>query len=100
MLAGGSGSTPRLSLAGVPAGIELEEVEVALGTLGGVDAVHDLHVWPLSTTETALTAHLVAPHADSDGLLRAARKMLSARFRIDHSTLQIERSNPGDCVDC
>ncbi len=50
-----------MSLMGVPEGIDVEEVEEALGELDGVETVHDLHVWPLSTTETALTAHLVAP---------------------------------------
>jgi cobalt-zinc-cadmium efflux system protein len=54
--------------------------------------VHDLHVWPLSTTETALTAHLVVPDVGStDELLNQARQMLHARFRIEHCTLQIER---------
>lgn len=90
-----------MTLAGVPLGIELDEVEGALSRLPGVGAVHDLHVWPLSTTETALTAHLVAPAvADTDELLRTARIMLHDRFRIAHSTLQIERSDPGDCKDC
>ena len=89
-----------MSLAGVPAGIELEEVEAELASLDGVLAVHDLHVWPLSTSETALTAHLVAPNAESDQLLGTARELLRTRFRIAHSTIQIERAAPGDCVDC
>jgi cobalt-zinc-cadmium efflux system protein len=90
-----------MSLAGVPLGIELDEVEDALAALDGVAAVHDLHVWPLSTTETALTAHLVAPHiGSSDALLRSARDMLHGRFRIAHSTIQIERLHPADCADC
>ena len=89
-----------MSLAGVPAGIELDEVEAELASLDGVLAVHDLHVWPLSTTETALTAHLVAPAAESDRLLSGARELLRTRFRIAHSTIQIERVAPGDCTDC
>ena len=90
-----------MSLAGVPAGIELDEVEAALGALADVTAVHDLHVWPLSTTETALTAHLVAPGApSSDALLRAARDLLHERFQIEHSTIQIERVHPAGCSDC
>jgi cobalt-zinc-cadmium efflux system protein len=81
-----------MSLAGVPSGISLDEVEDALGQLAGVETVHDLHVWPLSTTETALTAHLVVPDVGStDELLNQARQMLHARFRIEHCTLQIER---------
>jgi cobalt-zinc-cadmium efflux system protein len=81
-----------MSLMGVPSGIELDQVHEALGELAGVETVHDLHVWPLSTTETALTAHLVAPDvASTDVLLQAARAMLHDRFQIDHCTLQIER---------
>ena len=89
-----------MSLAGVPAGIDVDEVEAELGSLGGVIAVHDLHVWPLSTTETALTAHLVAPDVDSDELLGTARELLRRRFHIAHSTIQVERQAPGDCGDC
>ena len=86
-----------MSLAGVPSGIDVDLVEAALQQLDGVETVHDLHVWPLSTTETALTAHLVAPAvASTDGLLRAARRMLHDRFHIDHCTLQVERSHLGD----
>ncbi|MEO6359234.1 MAG: cation diffusion facilitator family transporter [Sphingomicrobium sp.] len=88
-----------MSLAGVPSGIELEDVEEALASLDGVRSVHHLHVWPLSTTETALTAHLVAPEASSDALLRLARRMLHDRFRIEHCTIQIERSDAQDS-DC
>jgi len=89
-----------MTLAGVPAGIELDEVAAELGSLDGVTAVHDLHVWPLSTTENALTAHLVAPDAEPDALLAGARELLRSRFRIAHSTIQVERQAPGDCIDC
>jgi cobalt-zinc-cadmium efflux system protein len=89
-----------MSLAGVPAGIDVDDVEAELGSLGGVIAVHDLHVWPLSTTETALTAHLVAPEVESDELLGSARELLRRRFHIAHSTIQVERQAPGDCGDC
>jgi cobalt-zinc-cadmium efflux system protein len=89
-----------MSLMGVPQGITLEEVETELGRLEGVETVHDLHVWPLSTTETALTAHLVAPGvASTDALLTAARRMLHDRFAIEHCTLQIERTHLED-TDC
>jgi cobalt-zinc-cadmium efflux system protein len=90
-----------MSLAGVPEGIELDEVEAVLGGIEGVEAVHDLHVWPLSTTETALTAHLVAPAATSpDALLAQAQRLLHDRFHIHHSTIQIERRHPAHCADC
>lgn len=81
-----------MSLMGVPSTIALNEVEAALGRLPGVDTVHDLHVWSLSTTETALTAHIVAPAVDStDNLLESARRMLHDRFAIEHCTIQVER---------
>jgi cobalt-zinc-cadmium efflux system protein len=86
-----------MSLAGVPSGIDSDLVEAELARLVGVETVHDLHIWPLSTTETALTAHLVVPHAEStDALLCSARAMLHERFRIEHCTLQIERSHLKD----
>jgi cobalt-zinc-cadmium efflux system protein len=88
-----------MSLMGVPEGIAVDEVEAELGRLEGVATVHDLHIWPLSTTETALTAHLVAPNADSDALIGAARRMLHDRFGIEHCTLQIERVHLED-ADC
>ena len=89
-----------MSLAGVPAGIDVDQVEAALAELEGVEAVHDLHVWPLSTTETALTAHIVTAHADyPDALLARARTMLHDRFHIEHSTIQVERDH-ADHRDC
>ena len=89
-----------MTLAGVPSGIDLDEVEDALGQLRHVIAVHDLHVWPLSTTETALTVHLVCPDGESDSLLASARAMLHDRFGIEHSTIQIEREQPVHCATC
>jgi cobalt-zinc-cadmium efflux system protein len=86
-----------MSLAGVPAGIDVDQVELELADLEGVETVHDLHVWPLSTTETALTAHLVAPDIGStDELIRRARAMLHDRFGIEHCTLQVERCHLED----
>ena len=83
-----------MSLMGVPSGIDVDEVEAALGELAGVETVHDLHVWPLSTTETALTAHLVAPDVQStDALLRAARP--NAPRPIPHRALHpADRTHP------
>ena len=90
-----------MSLAGVPSGIDVDEVSAGLSALDGVEAVHDLHVWPLSTTETALTAHLVTDRAGSpDELLAEARAMLHDRFQIEHSTIQVERHHPADHRNC
>lgn len=80
-----------LSLDAVPAGIDHEAVDAYLAGLPGVTGVHDLHIWPLSTTETALTAHLVRPGAGHDDeFLAAAAETLRDRFSIGHATLQIE----------
>ncbi len=90
-----------MSLAGVPAGIDVDEVEAELAAIDGVAGLHDLHIWPLSTTENALTAHLVVPGTvSSDELLASARAVLRERFHIHHSTIQVERQAPGDCGDC
>ena len=90
-----------MSLAGVPAGIDVDLVEAELARLEHVEAVHDLHIWPLSTTETALTAHVVTARADyPDELLAAARTLLHERFRIEHCTIQVERHHPADHRDC
>ena len=90
-----------MSLAGVPSGIDLAEVEAALGGMAGVEAVHDLHIWPLSTTETALTAHIVTAQADyPDALLERARALLHDRFHIEHCTIQVERDHPAHHSDC
>jgi cobalt-zinc-cadmium efflux system protein len=90
-----------MSLAGVPSGIDVDQVEAALAGIDGVEAVHDLHVWPLSTSETALTAHIVTAQADyPDALLAAARTMLHDRFRIEHCTIQVEREHASDHHNC
>jgi cobalt-zinc-cadmium efflux system protein len=79
-----------LALDGVPRGIELAEVKEYLTSLEGVSEVHDLHVWAMSTNETALTAHLVRPGGTDDAFLHRVCEELSHRFNIHHPTLQIE----------
>lgn len=79
-----------LALDGVPKGIELAGVRDYLGRLEGVTEVHDLHIWAMSTNETALTAHLVRPGGYDDSFLHAVCEELSHRFHIQHATLQIE----------
>ena len=81
-----------MSLNATPAGIDTEQVQQQLEQLEGVDAVHDLHIWAMSTTETALTAHLVMPWQESrDRFLHDTAEMLKKRFNIGHSTLQVEQ---------
>jgi cobalt-zinc-cadmium efflux system protein len=79
-----------LALDGVPKGIELAEVKAYLGQLEGIIEVHDLHIWAMSTNETALTAHLVRPGGYEDSFLHGVCEELSHRFNIRHATLQIE----------
>ena len=81
-----------LALDGVPKGIELAKVRDYLGGLEGVLEVHDLHIWAMSTNETALTAHLVRPGGHDDAFLHHVCEGLSHRFNIHHATLQIEVS--------
>lgn len=90
-----------MSLAGVPKGIDVDEVALTLAGIEGVEAVHDLHIWPLSTTETALTAHVVTARADyPDELLESARTLLHDRFHIEHCTIQVESHHPSHHCDC
>jgi cobalt-zinc-cadmium efflux system protein len=81
-----------LALDGVPKGIELAKVRDYLVTLEGVTELHDLHIWAMSTNETALTAHLVRPAGFDDAFLHGVCEQLSHRFNIHHATLQIEAS--------
>jgi cobalt-zinc-cadmium efflux system protein len=80
----------RLSLSAVPAHIDLREVQRYLAELPGVAEVHDLHIWGMSTTETALTVHLIMPGGyPEDDFLESVARGLRERFSIQHSTLQI-----------
>jgi cobalt-zinc-cadmium efflux system protein len=80
-----------LALDAIPRNINRNDVQAYLGSLPGVSEVHDLHIWAMSTTETALTAHLVRPGARlDDRLLYETCRQLEVRFQIKHATLQIE----------
>lgn len=83
-----------LAMDGVPAGIDSGAVEAYLAALPGVATVHDLHIWGMSTTEVALTAHLVMPRPPADDqLLGVVCRELRERFRIGHVTIQIEHGD-------
>ena len=80
-----------LAMDAVPAGIDRQEVETRLKELAGVSGVHDLHIWPLSTTETALTAHLaVGKGVIGDDLIARAVRDMKEHFAIGHATFQLE----------
>ena len=88
-----------LSLDAVPRGMDLGEIRATLLAVPGVRRVHDLHVWPLSTTVAALTAHLEHDGTRvTDELLVEAQHAIATRFGINHSTLQFE--NVGCGTDC
>lgn len=82
-----------LALQAVPEAIDLAEVRKYLASLPHVTAVHDLHVWPMSTTETALTVHLEMPASSAgDAFLHEVCEYLHHEFGIEHSTIQIEQN--------
>ncbi|MFY7836514.1 MAG: cation diffusion facilitator family transporter [Novosphingobium sp.] len=89
----------RMSLLGVPMGIDERKVRSFLEGLNGVEAVHDLHIWPMSTTETALTAHLVMPGGHpGDSFLHQLAHELEHDFDIGHATVQVETIDGHECV--
>jgi cobalt-zinc-cadmium efflux system protein len=89
----------KLSLNAAPSGIDPETVGRHLAALPGVASVHDLHIWALSTTETALTCHLVMPAGPpGDDFLNRVAAGLHHEFEIGHVTVQIERGDGEICV--
>jgi cobalt-zinc-cadmium efflux system protein len=89
-----------LALDAAPRGVDVEAIRAAFLTLPGVTAVHDLHVWGLSTTRTALTAHLVHDRGDAEALLAEAQALARGRFHIRHTTFQLEAEPLADCPTC
>lgn len=88
-----------LALHAVPASIDPAEVRRLLTSLDGVERIHDLHIWAMSTTETALTCHLVMPGGHpGDAFLARVTDALHDKFRIEHSTLQIECGDAATCA--
>ncbi|MDD3287497.1 MAG: cation diffusion facilitator family transporter [Alphaproteobacteria bacterium] len=92
-------SSLHLTLDGVPASVDREAVKAWLGKQTGVEAVHDLHIWALSTTKNALTAHLIMPEGNpNEGFLAYLTEELGEHFNIHHATFQIEPSLSGCCL--
>jgi cobalt-zinc-cadmium efflux system protein len=92
-------SSVDMSMAAAPRGTDLDAVRDFLRQRPGVTGIHDLHVWPISTTETALTCHLVTPSGQpGDAFLMETADMLKTKFGIGHTTLQIETRPDNGCA--
>jgi len=87
-----------LSLDGVPSHLSLEAIRKAVMNVSGVQQVHDLHVWALSTHEAALSAHVLTVSSNVDEIAFTLREMLKKSFEIQHSTIQIEQQ--GGVANC
>ena len=88
-----------LAVDAVPRSIEPAAVAAWLGALPGVTRIHDLHIWAMSTTESALTVHLVMPEGGDDQFFFFLSEGLEEHFAIGHTTVQIERQDAGDGCD-
>ena len=86
-----------MAMDAVPKGVDVGKIRIFLEKQEGVSAVHDLHVWAMSTTESALTAHLVRPLGSDDSFLEHVTHQLARDYRIDHVTIQIEHAPQGFC---
>ena len=89
-----------LAMDAAPAHIDVAAVRNYLASQPGVVAVHDLHIWAMSPTEPALTAHLVRPEGGDDAFLAAITDGVAHKFAIQHVTLQVERAQRDDCAEC
>lgn len=90
----------RLSLDGVPAGTDLSEIEEAMTTVDGVEGIHHLHVWAISTTETALTAHVVLSDLSRMEAIKEAIKHKLLDIEVQHATLEFELPTTGCSEGC
>jgi cobalt-zinc-cadmium efflux system protein len=89
----------RMAMLAVPEGIDEAKVRSFLASQPGVSAVHDLHIWPMSTTETAMTAHMVMPGGHpGDRFLYALAHQLEHDFGIGHATIQVEIHTEAECA--
>jgi cobalt-zinc-cadmium efflux system protein len=90
-----------LALDAAPAGADVQSIQEFLALSTGVTDVHDLHLWAMSTTEMALTAHIVRPSYDGgDGFRADLAQELERRFGVRHATLQIEQARSEHCPVC
>jgi len=87
-----------MSMAAAPKGTDLAAIRAFLLARPGVSGIHDLHVWPISTTETALTCHLVMPAGTVDTFLMETAQLLKTTYRIGHTTLQVESHPDNGCA--
>lgn len=85
--------TTHVLLEGVPSGVELKEVRAAIAGVPGVIDVHDLHVWSMSNDDLSCTAHVtLGDDVEPDKVRREVIELLDARFKIEHTTVQTEKS--------
>jgi cobalt-zinc-cadmium efflux system protein len=88
-----------LALDAVPEGIDMDGIKRYLTSLENVCQIHDLHVWPMSTTEVALSVHLIiVDDSLKDDFLSKLQQQLHNRFSIEHSTIQVERQEDATCM--
>ncbi len=92
-------SSLKLSIDGVPDGVNVDSLATEMARIEGVTDVHHIHIWALSTTETAIMAHIVVDDLSRSDEVRRAERALLAEHGISHATLEIEtcRSNMCDC---
>ena len=89
-----------MAIDAAPGHVNVADVRAYLAALPGVSAVHDMHVWNLSTTETALTVHLVRDQPGDAAFLNGIQAEAKKRFGISHATVQVETAALDDCPNC
>lgn len=88
-----------LAIDAVPKGIDIAEIKRYLTSVENVCQIHDLHVWSMSTTEVALSVHLIiVDDSLNNDFLPKLQQQLHDRFSIEHSTIQVERKDDGPCM--
>lgn len=87
----------KLSLHAVPSSVDYDEVKKYLSGIKGVERIHDLHVWPISTTETALTAHFIVTGEFDSAVLSTTSEELEHTYNIGHATIQLETPDGKPC---